>query len=62
MPQETIHLSYNEFQNLATGTDSTATIDFITKLKAGTTYLVTDNEKKFKVVLDEEDSPVLKPL
>jgi hypothetical protein len=62
MAEETIHLSYSEFQNLATGTDTTATIDFIVQLKAGKKYLVTDNGKGFMVVLDEEESPILKPL
>ena len=62
MTVETIHLSYSEFQDLATGTDATATIDFIEQLKAGRKYLVTDNEKTFVVVLDNEESPTLKPL
>jgi uncharacterized protein YifE (UPF0438 family) len=62
MAEETIHLSHSEFQNLATGTDAAATIDFIEQLKEGRKYLVTDNEKTFVVVLDNEESPTLKPL
>jgi hypothetical protein len=62
MAQETIQLSYTEFQDLATGTNATATIDFIAQLKAGKKYVVTDNGQKFIVALDAEDSPVLKLL
>ena len=61
MADKTIHLSYNEFQNLATGIDATATIDFIVQLKSGRKYLVTDNGKTFLVVLDKQESPTLKP-
>ena len=62
MAEETVHLSYSEFQDLATGIDATATIDFIAQLKAGKKYLVTDDGQKFIVALDAEDSPVLKRL
>ena len=62
MDQNTVEMTFEDFQNLATGTNVTASVEFIEDLKAGKKFIVDDGESKFNVILDEDDTPTLEPM
>ena len=62
MKNEPIHIAFAEFQRLSTGQDMAATVQLVEDLKAGKKFIVDNDGKKFRVILDEEDTPILKPL